>query len=161
MYLQFHLPSSKLARKLFNALWLYQTKRYYGAYAPPFVRAGTLDGVPRGTVELVLSTYNTWGVCLSPPTLWYSGSRAGFHALTPFRSSPLHLEVEEGDLVIYDEQELKTYILQPNIIHSTHPALRWWERVEELHEQPGRAVVYSPYGHAERVIPYKNVYRSR
>jgi hypothetical protein len=111
-------------------------------------------------LTLVLTTGNKWSV--SRDTLTYEGSRAGFHAFTPFAFKP---EVKGDALVIFDrdpesicnafievgEAELAYY-------HTSHPRLKWSERVVPLVQEPDKAVVKDPYGQLLRVIPYKNVY---
>jgi hypothetical protein len=128
-------------------------KQILQKYASQEDWAGTIEQ-EGDKITVILTTGNRW--VLSKDRLTYEGSRAGFHAFTPF-SGRGRID-EQGFIEIYLPESVESVKLELVEYTTTNPHLKWWERVEPLLQEPDKAVVLDQYGTPLRVVPYKNVY---
>jgi hypothetical protein len=144
MKISFRIEDEKQYEKLKEVLLKYASQENW---------AGNLEQ-EGDTITLYLTTGNKW--ILSKDRLTYEGSRHGFHSFTPFGGRG-RID-EKGYIEIYEEDSVETVKLELVEYTTTNPHLKWWERVEQLLEEPDKAVVLDQYGTPLRVVPYKNVY---
>jgi hypothetical protein len=112
-------------------------------------------------IRLILTTGNKWILNKRTGELSYEGSRDGFQKLTPFT----RVRITKDGLLVYTEIDENDVIKKWDTLyvlsyHTTHPTLKWWERVEQLQQMPEFGVIFDHNGIPLRVAPYKNVYKA-
>jgi len=97
--------------------------------------------------------------------LHYKGSRHGFRAMTPFENIEILPKDEKHALIRFADthnrkypNQLTVYTARITLYNTTNSHLKWWERIEQLHEQPEQGVVFDWFGIPLRVMSYKNVF---
>ena len=112
-----------------------------------------------GCYTITHCTGNTWAVksAHNDYYLTYTGSREGFHALTPFRQckNPRVIYITRWGLEL-QTKKLRTIIL-PKDVKSTAP-LEWWQRIRKCLNEPTMGVVVDEQGYPLKTMSYKNVY---
>jgi hypothetical protein len=161
----------KILRKIFED---YVKSRYHPTSSTELYTGdfGANGRITRDCITINLCTGNTWRCYINNiPNAFeingyfveYEGSRAGLHALTPFRFYKKFIDawVTENDLniIIRDRKQTKTLTLTVVGFKTSFPELKWSEKVEKLAEQPEKAVVLTWENIPLRVINYKNVYK--
>jgi hypothetical protein len=157
----------EVIKKIFE---YYIKQRYYPTSSPSYFEGdfGAEGKITPDWVSISLCTGNYWQCYINnhwqcEAYVEYNGSRAGLHALTPFRfyKKFVNAWVTENDLniILRNKKQMKWLTLTVVDYKTTFPQLKWHERLEKLAEEPEKAIILTWDNIPLRVINYKNVYK--